>query len=146
MAGYQRFDRAIAPLWEELTMRSVVGTWRLVKAEAHDGSDKPLPMPYGGQGMGRLTLSAEGRMASVVVDPRRELPPGVERDYSSYCGNYTVDGATLTTRVDAASDPARLGSDQVRQVSFDGDLMVLRPPPRLNGEHRVLTWEKISDV
>jgi hypothetical protein len=127
-------------------MRSVVGTWRLVKAEAHDGSGKSLPMPYGGQGMGRLTLSAEGRMASVVVDPRRELPPGVERDYSSYCGNYTVDGAVLTTRVDAASDPARLGSDQVRQVSFDGDLMVLRPPPRPNGEHRVLTWEKISDV
>ena len=57
-----------------------------------------------------------------------------------------VDGATLTTRVDAASDPARLGSDQVRQVSFDGDLMVLRPRPRSNGEHRVLTWEKISDV
>jgi hypothetical protein len=127
-------------------MRSMVGTWRLVKAEAHDGSGKPLPMPYGGQGMGRLTLSAEGRMASVVVDPRRELPPGVERDYSSYCGNYTVDGTTLTTRVDAASDPARVGSDQVRQVSFDGDLMVLRPPPRPNGEHRVLIWEKISDV
>ena len=127
-------------------MRSVVGTWRLVKAEAHDAAGKKLSAPYGGQGMGRLTLSAEGRMASVVVDPRRELPPDVARDYSSYCGNYTVAGATLTTRVDAASDPARLGSDQVRQVSFDGELMVLRPPPRPNGEHRVLTWEKISDV
>jgi hypothetical protein len=127
-------------------MKSVVGTWRLAKAEAHDANGKPLPEPYGGQGMGRLTLSAGGRMASVVVDPRRELPPGTVRDYSSYCGNYTVDGATLTTRVDAASDPARLGSDQVRQVSFDGDFMVLRPPPRAGGEYRVLTWEKISDV
>jgi hypothetical protein len=127
-------------------MRSVVGTWRLVKTEAHDGSGKPLPEPYGGKGMGRLVLGADGRMASVVVDPRRDLPPGTERDYSSYCGNYTVDGAVLTTRVDAASDSARLGSDQVRQVNFDGDLMVLRPPPRPNGEHRVLTWEKISDV
>jgi len=127
-------------------MKSVVGTWRLVKAEAHDASGKPLPAPYGGQGMGRLTLSAEGRMASVVVDPRRELPPGTARDYSSYCGNYIVAGATLTTRVDAASDPARIGSDQVRQVSFDGDFMVLRPPPRAGGEYRVLTWEKIADV
>jgi hypothetical protein len=127
-------------------MRSVIGTWRLVKAEAHDGSGMPLTEPYGGKGMGRLVLSADGRMASVVVDPRLELPPGTVRDYSSYCGHYTVDGATLTTRVDAASDPARLGSDQVRQVSFDGDFMVLRPPPRPNGEHRVLTWEKISEV
>jgi hypothetical protein len=127
-------------------MQSVVGTWRLVKAEAHDAGGKPLPVPYGGKGMGRLTLSAEGRMASVVVDARPELPPGTARDYSSYCGNYTVDGGTLTTRVDAASDPSRLGSDQVRQVSFDGDLMVLRPPPRAGGEYRVLTWQKISDV
>jgi hypothetical protein len=127
-------------------MKSVVGTWRLVKAEAHDGNGNSLPAPYGGQGMGRLTLSAEGRMASVVVDPRPELPPGTARDYSSYCGNYAVDGATLTTRVDAASDPTRLGSDQVRQVSFDGDFMVLRPPPRVGGEHRVPTWEKISDL
>jgi lipocalin-like protein len=127
-------------------MKSVVGTWRLAKAEAHDAAGKALPMPYGGKGMGRLVLSADGRMASVVVDPRSQLPPDVKRDYSSYCGNYTVDGATLTTRVDAASDPARLGSDQVRQVSFDGDFMVLRPPPRTGGEYRVLTWEKISDV
>lgn len=127
-------------------MRSVVGTWRLVKAAAHDASGRELPVPYGGHGMGRLTLSAEGRMASVVVDARPTLPPGTTRDYSSYCGNYTFDGTRLVTRVDAASDPGRLGSDQVRQVSFDGDLMVLRPPPRPSGEHRVLTWEKIADV
>jgi hypothetical protein len=127
-------------------MQSIIGTWRLVKAEAHDGSGKPLPEPYGGKGMGRVTFNADGRMAAVVVDGRPELPPGTARDYSSYCGNYTFDGARLVTRVDAASDPARLGSDQVREVSYDGDFMVLRPPPRPSGEHRVLTWEKISEV
>lgn len=127
-------------------MRSIVGTWRLVKAEAHDASGKPLPEPYGGKGMGRVTFNAEGRMATVVVDGRPELPPGVARDYSSYCGSYTFDGTRLVTRVDAASDPARLGSDQVREVSHDGDFMVLRPPPRPSGEHRVLTWEKVSDL
>ena len=127
-------------------MRSIVGTWRLVKAEAHDASGKPLPEPYGGKGMGRVTFNADGRMATVVVDGRPELPPGAARDYSSYCGSYTFDGARLVTRVDAASDPARLGSDQVREVSHDGDFMVLRPPPRPSGEYRVLTWEKISEV
>lgn len=127
-------------------MRSIVGTWRLVQAEAHDASGKKLPTPYGGKGMGRVTFSADGRMAAVVVDARPELPSGVKRDYSSYCGNYTFDDARLVTRVDAASDPSRLGGDQVREVSFDGNLMVLRPPPRAGGEYRVLTWEKISDV
>ena len=127
-------------------MKSIVGTWRLVKAEAHDGGGKPLPAPYGGKGMGRVTFSAEGRMAAVVVDGRPELSPNIKRDYSSYCGSYTFDGTRLVTRVDAASDPSRLGGDQVREVSFDGDFMVLRPPPRAGGEYRVLTWEKISDV
>jgi hypothetical protein len=127
-----------------MKMRSIVGTWQLVKAEAHDANGDVLPAPYGGKGMGRVCFTAEGRMMAVVCDGRPVLPPGTARDYSSYCGNYTVDGAQLVTKVDAASDPARLGSDQVRGVTFDGDLMVLRPPPRPSGEHRVLTWEQIA--
>jgi len=39
---------------------------------------------------------------------------GVRREYSSYCGNYTFDGTRLVTRVDAASDPSRIDSDQVQ--------------------------------
>jgi hypothetical protein len=126
-------------------MKSIVGTWRLVKAEAFDPDGKPLALLYGGKGMGRVCFTVDGRMMAVTCDGRAELPPGASRDYSSYCGNYTFDGATLVTRVDAASDPARLGSDQVRQASFDGERLVLRPPPRPSGEQRVLTWENISD-
>jgi hypothetical protein len=127
-------------------MKSIVGTWRLVKTEAHDAAGRPLPAPYGGNGMGRVCFTAAGRMMAVTCDGRPELPAGAMRDYSSYCGNYTFDGTKLVTRVDAASDPARLGSDQVRDASFAGELLVLRPPPRPSGEHRVLTWEKISDL
>jgi hypothetical protein len=43
----------------------------------------------------------------------RELPAGVSREYSSYCGSYTYDGEKLVTRVDAASDPSRIGSDRI---------------------------------
>ena len=53
----------------------------------------------------------------------------------------------LVTRVDAASDPTRIGSDQVRGVRFEGERMVLIPPPRLTGEseeHREITWERIA--
>lgn len=128
-------------------MRSIVGTWRLVAAAAHDGNGQPLPPPYGAKGMGRVAFSADGRMMSVVCDGRPELPLGVHRDYSSYCGNYTFDGAQLVTTVDAASDPARIGSEQVRDVRFDGDRMILRPQPRRSGdrtEQRELTWELIA--
>ncbi len=129
----------------------VVGTWRLVRATAIAADGKVLPAPYGGEkGMGRVILNADGRMMAVLCDGRPTLPPGAVREYSSYCGNYTFDGKTLITRVDAASEPSRIGSEQVRDVRFEGKLMVLRPPLRAYGdkpaEQRELTWEKIADV
>jgi hypothetical protein len=128
-------------------MPSIVGTWKLVRATARDGNGAPLPEPYGGNGLGRVTFTAEGRMQSVVCDGRHEMPPGQTRDYSSYCGNYTFDGEQLVTRVDAASDPSRIGSDQVRGVRFEGERVVLTPPPRRAGgkeEYRELTWERLA--
>jgi Lipocalin-like domain len=62
--------------------------------------------------MGRVVFTADGRMMSVVCDGRRELPTGLSREYSSYCGNYSFGGTRLITKVDAASDPSRIGSDQ----------------------------------
>jgi hypothetical protein len=129
-------------------MASIVGTWKMVGAVARDRDGKLLPAPYGGAGMGRVVLTAKGRMMAVTCDGRTELPPGTTRAYSSYCGNYTFDGTRLVTRVDAASDPARIGSDQVRDVSFDGDTMILRPPPRQTDsgeEYREISWVRLSN-
>jgi hypothetical protein len=128
-------------------MSSIVGTWKLAHAAARDAGGKVLPAPYGGKGIGRVTFTAEGRMMSVVCDGRPELPAGIPREFSSYCGNYTFDGARLVTRVDAASDPSRIGSDQVRGVRFEDGRMILPPPPRRAGgseEHRELTWERFA--
>ena len=130
-------------------MASVVGTWRLVKAVSRDPNGKELPAPYGGHGMGRVVLGADGRMMAVLCDGRKEIPNGGKREYSSYCGNYSFDGKQLVTRVDAALEPSRIGGDQVRDVRFEGNLMVLRPPVRSYGgatEQRELFWEKIADV
>jgi Lipocalin-like domain len=130
-------------------MTNVTGTWRLVRAVAKDAAGNTLPTPYGGRPMGRVVLDANGRMMAVVCDGAAELPAGIKREYSSYCGNYTFDGTTLITKVDAAADPSRIGSDQVRGVRFEDGLMVLRPPVRTyNGatEQRELYWEKISEL
>ena len=130
-------------------MTSVVGTWRLVRAASRDQNGNALLAPYGGHPSGRVVLGADGRMMAVTCDGRREIPGGGKREYSSYCGNYTFDGKQLITRVDASSDPNRLGSDQIRDVRFEDGLMVLRPPARTYGgqeEQRELYWEKISDV
>ena len=130
-------------------MPDIVGTWRLVGAIARDAAGGVLPTPFGPQAMGRVVFNADGRMMAVLCDGRPSLPSGTARDYSSYCGNYTFDGHRLVTRVDAASDPTRIGSDQVREVRFDGERMVLRPPPRSGAggsEQRELTWERIAPL
>lgn len=131
-------------------MKSVTGTWALERAVATAADGRTLPAPYGGKPMGRVVLGADGRMMAVTCDGRASLPAGERRDYSSYCGNYTYDGKRLVTRVDAASDPSRIGSDQVRDVRFEGEFMVLRPPlrPYASGaapEQRELWWRKIAD-
>ena len=130
-------------------MSDITGTYRLVKAIAKDAAGNLLPTPYGGNPLGRVVLGADGRMIALTCDATPTLPPGAKREYSSYTGMYTFDGTTLVTKVDGASDPSRMGSDQVRGVRFEDGLMVLQPPLRSYGgaaERRELYWEKISEV
>jgi hypothetical protein len=130
-------------------MPDLVGTWRLIAAKSLDAEGRPLPLPYGPQAIGRIVFTADKRMMAALSDGRAELPAGTRREYGGYCGDYTFDGASLTTHVDAAPNSALIGTAQVRGVRFDGERMVLKPPPReIDGvlHHRELTWERISSV
>ena len=130
-------------------MADIHGTYRLVKAVARDATGNLLPTPYGGNPLGRVVLGADGRMIALTCDASPDLSAGTTREYSSYTGMYTFDGKTLVTKVDGASDPSRIGSDQVRGVRFEDGLMVLQPPLRPYAaapEQRELYWEKISAV
>jgi hypothetical protein len=126
----------------------IVGTWRLVMTRAHNDAGEPMHAPYGPKPMGVVVFSADGRMIAVLCDARPHLPDDEpDREYSSYCGSYSFDGTTLVTRVDAASDHGRLGGDQIRRIRFDGDRLVLMPPPRpWRGimQHREMFFERIG--
>ena len=127
----------------------VVGIWRLVATSAVDVDGTRVANPFGPRGMGLVTLTADGRMMAVLCDGRKSLPEGSKREYSSYCGNYTFDGSTLVTTVDANSDPSRFTVPQVRKVRFEGDRMILQPPAvEVNGVKvtRELAWERISTL
>jgi hypothetical protein len=131
-------------------MTSIVGTWRLVRAEAFDAKGKPQPAPYGGAPTGRVMFTSSGRMMAMTGDGRQEARADQIREYNTYAGNYTFDGKRLVTRVDSCSNPAYMGTEQVREVSHECGLMVLRPPVRAYvgrpPEQRVLYWERISDI
>ncbi|MGE3916992.1 MAG: lipocalin-like domain-containing protein, partial [Hyphomicrobiaceae bacterium] len=123
--------------------------WQLLRpaAEAADGT--PLPPPFGGEEViGRLVLHPNGRMMGAIMDARADIPAGEPRQRSFYSGHYTFDGKRLVTRVDTSIDADRIGSEQVRDVSFEGPLMVLRPPLRTyhgRMERHSLWWERIGD-
>ena len=129
---------------------AIVGVWRLKKTAATGDDGQPMHPPYGEDPRGLLVFYADGRMMSVLCDSRKELPAGESvREYMSYCGNYTWDGKTLVTRVDASAEPARVGGEQTRFTSFENGLLVLTQKPRPwqgKTQHRVLVWEKIAEA
>jgi hypothetical protein len=130
-------------------MPDIIGTWRLVGAKSVDLQGRPLPSAYGPQAIGRIVFTADKRVLVSISDGRPNLPAGTAREYGGYTGDYSFDGTTLTTNVDAAPNPALVGTAQTRGVRFEGERMVLQPPPRDIGgvmHHRELTWERISPV
>jgi len=125
----------------------IFGTWRLRSGKAVDDEGKSLEPPYGPTPNGVLCFEPDGRMFCVMCDGRTELPQGEPRQFMSYAGNYVFDGSTISTRVDASSDPARIGTDQVRQVRFVEGGIVLAPPRRLWAgamQRHELFWERIG--
>jgi hypothetical protein len=138
---------------KRIAIERMIGTWRIVGRASYDANGKALPPPHEPKGShhvdtGLLSINANGRMMAVLCDGRPDVDVS-PRDYSSYCGKYTFDGATFVTTVDA-SPPERIGTKQVRKIRFDGDILVLMPPalPRDDGtvEHREVSWERISYV
>jgi len=132
---------------DDTIVGDIVGTWRLVATKAHDDAGKGLPAPYGPKAMGLVVFQGDGRMMAVLCDGRPSLPGAEPRQFVSYAGNYTFDGRTLVTKVDASSEASRVGGEQVRQVRFEDGRMALNPPRRLFAgimQHQELTWERVT--
>ncbi len=127
-------------------MDTLIGIWRLVESKAWDEAGNSLPAPYGDRPIGHITFTADGRMLAALCNGDANLGAGTSRGYSSYGGFCTLDGTTLTTAVDMASDARRIGGHQVREAFLDGERLVLRPPLRRYGgmmQQRELLWERV---
>jgi hypothetical protein len=125
----------------------IIGIWCIKSTWSVDDHGNVLAPPYGPVPNGVVSFQADGRMVNVICDGRAELPAGEARQFMSYVGNYTFDGTTLVTHVDASSDASRIGGDQVRTVRFENGGMVLAPPRRLYAgvmQHQELFWERVG--
>ncbi|MEM7405669.1 MAG: lipocalin-like domain-containing protein [Pseudomonadota bacterium] len=127
----------------------LTGSWQLDTTSAWDDEGTPMPAPFGPTPRGLVAFYDNGRMMCVLTDGRVDMPPGEVREYSTYTGQYQYDGQHLITRVDGSVDTDRIGGDQVREVEFVGERLILRPPVRTRDgrrEHRQLEWIRRTDA
>jgi len=133
----------------------LIGNWTLLSYDAIT-PDGTRSLPFG-HAVGRLSYDEHGHMAGQVMRPGRarvSLGEGNAQQvraayigYIAYFGRYQVNatGESVTHFVDGALNPAWVGGEQVRQMRFDGDLLVLQADVQ-KGQHtikHVLTWRKL---
>jgi hypothetical protein len=134
--------------------RRLIGSWRLVSYETTDANGRK-GKPYG-DAIGRISYDANGNMTGQVMRPDRahvdagdspaQHAKAAYLGYIAYFGTYDVaaDGRSVVHHVEGSLNPAWVGGDQVRQLRFDGDRLILSTATNRNGvaiTHE-LTWER----
>jgi hypothetical protein len=118
----------------------IVGTFRLARYA-----------PHGNEPTGRIEYDAAGRMWAMIFSPGRKpvdqnSTPEQWRDTArgvvAYYGTYTIDEATgrVIHHVEAASNPAWVGTDFIRWYRFEGANLVISLNPRFENS---LLWERL---
>ncbi len=124
----------------------ISGAWRLVWTRSIGADGLTGKPPFGPRPLGQLLLTQDGHVLATICDGRPGAAPGRARSFSSYCGTFRIEDNRLVTMVDSASNPAFVGSEQVREIGFEGEMLVLTPPPSDNGGIRLeFGWTRTSD-
>jgi hypothetical protein len=135
--------------------------WRLVEVVGVRNDGTVTTSGFGSHPTGYIVYDRSGRMAvQIARDPRprfrdAEHPTGDEAraaldSYVAYAGTYRYDSAqrVVTHHLELSVDPTDVGQDWAREVSLEGDRVVLvtEPLPLATGErvrHR-LTWVRVG--
>lgn len=113
----------------------LVGTWRLDSAYFVAQTTGDRVDILGANPFGYFILESGGRMIAILTsDTRtREACAGdttaLHKSMISYTGMVSIDGETAVTKVDGAWDPTWVGAEQVRHLTYDGDILSLRTEP-----------------
>ncbi len=136
------------------------GTWRLVGNTSTVVATGKTEEIFGKAPRGFINYGRDGRVMVLIVGDQRPKPVDLEkmtdqeradlfRTMVAYAGTYTFNGKTVTHHLDAAWNQIWTGTDQVRNVKFDGRKLILttNPQPRSKDGKmsvNVLVWEKMQ--
>jgi hypothetical protein len=141
-----------------MDQEAIVGAWQLVSFHGRNAKGDLRPA-LGENAQGLLVYTAEGYMTAVLSEAgrtpfrsrdyrggTREEALAAVNSYISYSGRYTLSGDTVTHHVEMSLYPNWIGDDQIRNVKFEGNLLILSTPPFLlsGGEWTFeLTWKRL---
>ncbi len=136
------------------------GTWRLVSFIQTILATGETIDVFGKAPTGFIHYGRDGRMMVLMVKDARPKPANLSqmtdqervelfRTMVAYAGTYTVDSKTVRHHLDISWNQIFTGTDQVRNIEFDGCkfIMSTNPQPRSqDGEMAtsVLTWERLE--
>jgi len=117
--------------------QKMIGTWRLVgfrfiEADGTQGREEDAPTG------GRMEYTAEGHMATATRQ--------ANGDYFSYFGEFELKNETVFHHIELSAHSKLEGTTTVREVSFEGDNLVLTASPPVMGgpgSKASLIWKKI---
>ena len=138
------------------------GTWRLVSSVSTVVSTGEKYYPLGKAPAGYITYGPGGRMQVIIVSDQRASPSHAaiadmtdqERkdllmSLTAYAGTYDFDGKTVTHHFELSWNQVWSGTDQSRDVHFDGNMLIFTskpaPSPKDGRMSTVsVVWEKVN--
>lgn len=121
---------------------ALLGGWGLVSYVGVDETGRTVEGPLGPHPRGLLIYAADGSMS---VSMMAGDPAGT--GFMGYAGTWHLDGRQIVHRVSVASHTYLLGTDQTRDLGWDGADLVLSgaaPPAAAGPRQRVLTWRRLE--
>lgn len=113
----------------------IVGIWKLVSVMYEDQETKALTPIMGDNPRGYQIATPDGRWLALATPAGRSVPNTDEeraqafRTMIAYSGRYSVEGSTITTKVDVAWNESWVGGEQIRHIRFEGDKLFIESPP-----------------
>ena len=115
--------------------QQIIGVWKLVSVMYEDQATKAQTAIMGDNPRGYQIATPDGRWLALSTPSGRTAPQTDEeraqafRTMIAYSGRYSVQGSTITTKVDAAWNESWVGGEQVRHIRFEGDRLYIESPP-----------------
>ncbi|MBF6278119.1 MULTISPECIES: lipocalin-like domain-containing protein [Nocardia] len=124
-----------------MTATDLVGTWELLSYYDIDDADVRSEGPLGPAPRGLLIYTAQG---SVSVSMMRTGETTAANTFMGYAGTWRTAGKAVVHAIRVCSNPAWAGTEQVRQMSLDGDVLTLIGAAQVDGrtQRRILTWRR----